>query len=87
MTLQPSDVYEAWCHQRGYVCMIEELGGRPTEPGDTLGAAYIVGWFDSVREMHTTYDRYVGWSGIELTGDAKRPTGFRGVKQAELKAI
>ncbi|HQG29102.1 MAG TPA: ATP-binding cassette domain-containing protein [Candidatus Ozemobacteraceae bacterium] len=28
MTLDPSVVYEAWCHQRGYVCMIEEFGGR-----------------------------------------------------------
>src|SRR4051794_26896932 len=27
MTLQPDAVYEAWCHQRGYVCLIEEIGG------------------------------------------------------------
>ena len=46
MTLNPDDVYQAWCHQRGYVCMIEELGGRPTRPGDTFGACYLIGWFD-----------------------------------------
>ena len=27
MTLDPSIVYEAWCHQRSYVCMIQEIGG------------------------------------------------------------
>src|SRR5262249_25232683 len=32
MTLDPADVYQAWCHQRGYVCLIEEIGGRPTRP-------------------------------------------------------
>ena len=31
MTLDPSIVHEAWCHQRGYVCMIEEFGGRPRQ--------------------------------------------------------
>src|SRR5438874_2784089 len=29
MTLDPGVVSEAWCHQRGYVCLIEEFGGRP----------------------------------------------------------
>jgi hypothetical protein len=87
MTLEPSDVYEAWCHQRGYVCMIEELGGRPTKPGDTFGAAYVVGWFDDIAAMRSAYDRYYGWSGIELAGPAERPTGFVGVKQGELRPV
>ena len=87
MTLEPSDVVEAWCHQRGYVCLIEELGGWPTKPGDTFGAAYIVGWFDSVAEMRTVYDRHRGWSGLELKGDAKRPGSFVGVKQKELRPV
>ena len=38
MTLDPSVVSEAWCHQRGYVCLIEEIGGRPIKAGDTFGA-------------------------------------------------
>jgi hypothetical protein len=28
MTLDPTAPSEAWCHQRGYVCMIEEFGER-----------------------------------------------------------
>ena len=87
MTLEPSDAYEAWCHQRGYVCMIEEIGGRPTKPGDTFGAAYVVGWFDGLSDMHAAYDRHRGWSGIELKGPAERPIEFVGVKQKELRAI
>ena len=34
--LQPKVVSEAWCHQRGYVCMIEEFGGRPVKPSNVL---------------------------------------------------
>ena len=33
MTLNPADVMEAWCHERGYVCLIEEIGGRPIKAG------------------------------------------------------
>ena len=63
MTLDPGDVYEAWCHQRGYVCFIEEIGGRPVAAGESFGAAYVVGWFDSIAEMHAVYDSYRGASG------------------------
>ncbi len=87
MTLEPDDVYQAWCHQRGYVCMIEELGGRATQPGDTFGACYVVGWFDDLAEMQRTYDRFRGWSGLALTGPAERPTGYRGLKQDELTPV
>ena len=67
MTLNPTDVYEAWCHQRGYVCMIEEIGGRPVKPGDSFGAAFVVGFFDSIPEMERVYDRYSGHSALEAT--------------------
>jgi hypothetical protein len=60
MTLDPSVVSEAWCHQRGYVCFIEELHGRRVRAGETFGAAYVVGWFDDVAAMQTVYDRYKG---------------------------
>jgi hypothetical protein len=66
MTLDPSVVYEAWCHQRGYVCMIEEFGGRPIQPGESFSAAFIVGFFDSIEEMETTYDRYAGHDSLEV---------------------
>lgn len=87
MTLEPDDVAEAWCHARGYVCLIQEIGGRPTRPGDTFGAAYVVGWFDDPDAMAKVYDRHRGASGLDLDGPADRPSGYRGVKRAELKAI
>lgn len=66
MTLDPSDVYEAWCHQRGYVCMIEEFGGRPVQPGESFSAAFVVGYFDSVAEMKRIYDQFAGHSGLTV---------------------
>jgi hypothetical protein len=60
MTLDSSVVYEAWCHQRSYVCLIEEFGGRPIRAGESFSAAFIVGFFDSVDEMHHVYDQYAG---------------------------
>jgi hypothetical protein len=60
MTLDPAEVAEAWCHQRGYVCFIEELHRRKVKAGDSFGAAYVVGYFDDVPEMEKVYDRYKG---------------------------
>jgi hypothetical protein len=28
--------------------------------GETFGAAYVVGWFDDVKEMEKVYDQYKG---------------------------
>jgi len=67
MTLDPSVVHEAWCHQRGYVCMIEEFGGRPIRAGQSFSAAFVVGYFDSIDEMHRVYDRYKGHTGLEVS--------------------
>jgi hypothetical protein len=69
MTLDPADVYEAWCHQRGYVCMIEEIGGRPIKPGESFGAAFVVGFFDSIDEMHAVYDQFAGSNRLEVAAD------------------
>ncbi len=66
MTLDPKVVYQAWCHERGYVCLIEEVGGRPVRPGDSFSAAYIVGFFDSIQEMNEVYDKYAGAIGLEV---------------------
>ena len=41
MTLEPSLVSEAWCHQRNYVCMIQELHGKSIRAGESFGAAYV----------------------------------------------
>ena len=67
MTLDPSAVYEAWCHQRGYVCMIEEFGGRPVKAGESFSAAFVVGYFDSIDEMNEVYDQYRDHNGLEVT--------------------
>lgn len=66
MTLDPTVVHEAWCHQRGYICMIEEFGGRPIKAGESFSAAFIVGFFDSIEEMHQVYDQYVGHHGLSV---------------------
>ena len=68
MTLDPAEVCEAWCHQRGYVCMIQEMHRRHVNAGESFGAAYIVGWFDDVPQMQKTYDQFKGAHGIEING-------------------
>lgn len=62
LTLDPSVVYEAWCSQRpgGIIVMIEEVYGRPVKAGQSFSAAHIVGYFDSIDEMHATYKKYQG---------------------------
>jgi hypothetical protein len=67
MTLNAADVCEAWCHQRGYVCMIEEFGGRPIKAGGSFSAAFVVGYFDSIEEMEQVYDQYAGHSGLQAS--------------------
>jgi hypothetical protein len=67
LTLEPSVVYEAWCHQRGYVCMIEEFGGRPLRAGEAFSAAFIVGYFDSIREMQEVFDAHRGATGLTVS--------------------
>lgn len=60
MTLDPGIVSEAWCHQRNYICMIEEFGGFPVRAGQSFSAAFIVGYFDSIEEMERVYDQHAG---------------------------
>jgi hypothetical protein len=69
LTLDPSVVYEAWCHQRGYICMIQEFGGRPVRAGEWFSAAFIVGYFDSIEEMNAVYDRYKGATVLTISED------------------
>ena len=71
LTLDPSVVYEAWCSMRpgGIIVMIEEIHGKPTKAGDSFSAAHVVGYFDSIEEMHGVYDKYRG--NTKLEADAK----------------
>src|SRR5439155_19282569 len=66
MTLDPAEVCEAWCHQRGYICFIEELHRKKVKAGDRFGAAYVVGYFDDIAEMEKVYDQYKGARGIVI---------------------
>jgi hypothetical protein len=68
MTFDPAEVAEAWCHQRGYVCFIQELHRRKVRAGEGFGAAYAVGYFDDVPAMEKLYDRYKGRRAIVLQG-------------------
>lgn len=72
MTLDPTVTSEAWCHQRGYICFIQELHQKKVKAGESFGAAYVVGWFDDVKEMHTVYDRTKGATSIEVTKEGYR---------------
>lgn len=80
MTLDPSIVYEGWCHQRGYVCFIQEIGGYPIKAGQKFSAAYIIGYFDSVEEMNKVYDQYKGWKAIEFSPDFENAQTYSGFK-------
>ncbi|HIC17986.1 TPA: hypothetical protein EYO77_07735 [Candidatus Poribacteria bacterium] len=66
MALDPSIVYEAWCHQRGYVCMIQEIGGSPIRAGESFGAVHLVGFFESIEEMKNVFDTYQGAKTIRV---------------------
>ena len=76
MTLDPADVYQAWCHQRGYVCFIEEIGGRRVEAGQSFGAAHIIGWFDDIAEAEAAYDEHGGASGLRADGSGYELTAY-----------
>ncbi len=69
MPLEPSDVFQAWCHQRGYVCHIMEIGGRRVQAGESFGAAYAIGWFDDIPQAEATYDEMRGARGLVLEAD------------------
>ena len=66
MTLEPSVVYEAWCSQRpgGIIVMIEEIHGQPVKAGESFSAAHIVGYFDTIEDMHKVNDRYKGHTAL-----------------------
>lgn len=67
LCLHPRIVSEAWCHQRGYVCFITELGRLPVNRGDMFSSAYIIGFFDSVTEMEEINDEFAGYSSLVAT--------------------
>jgi len=69
MTLDPAEVCEGWCHQRGYISFIQELHRKNVKAGETFGAAYIVGWFDDIPAMQKTYDQYKGTKALKVSSE------------------
>ncbi|HUG69998.1 MAG TPA: hypothetical protein VMM76_19765 [Pirellulaceae bacterium] len=68
LTLEPSVVYEAWCSQRpgGIIVMIEEIHGKPVKAGESFSAAHIVGYFETIEDMHQVYERYRGHTALAV---------------------
>ena len=67
IVLEPSVVYEAWCmqHPPEHVIFILEFPGRPIKAGESFSAAFIVGYFDTIDEMHVVNDRYQGHTALK----------------------
>lgn len=74
LTLEPSIVYEAWCSQRpgDIIVMIEEVFGRPIKAGESFSAAHIVGYFDTVDQMHSLYKQNKGHTALAADADGWR---------------
>ncbi|HZO87635.1 MAG TPA: hypothetical protein VFB38_04790 [Chthonomonadaceae bacterium] len=66
MALEPSAVYEAWCHQRGYVCLIQEIGGRAVRAGETFGAVHLIGYFEDMADIEQTFDAHKGATALRV---------------------
>ena len=73
VVLDPATVSEAWCHQRGYVCFITEIGGYPIKAGQSFSAAYAIGYFDSLAEMADVASSLAGKRGLQITGSGSEP--------------
>jgi len=72
IALDPAMIWEAWCHQRGYVCFITELGGYAIRKGEAFGVVYIIGFFDSIEEMHAAYEQHRGVKRLDVDDKAFR---------------
>lgn len=66
MTLEASVVYEAWCSQRpgNIIVMIEEIHGKPVKSGESFSAAHVVGYFNTIEDMHKVNDRHKGHTAL-----------------------
>ncbi len=75
LTLEPDVVYEAWASQRlnnNIIVMIEEIHGRPLKAGQSFSAAHIVGFFDSIDQMHQLYDKHRGATALHADASGWR---------------
>lgn len=49
---------------RQYHSKIFEFPGRPIKAGESCSAAFIVGYFDNIDEMHAVNNRYKGHTAL-----------------------
>ena len=70
MALDPAVVFQAWCHQRGYVCFIHEIGGRRIAAGESFGAVHLIGFFDDLDEAAAVYDEHQGARALRLSDES-----------------
>jgi hypothetical protein len=89
ITLAPVAVYEAWCHVRPagapYVCLIQEIGGRSVRAGESFGAAYAIGWFDTLDAAAAVADRYAGTTALDVSPGTWLPVQGGGIGSPILK--
>ena len=52
--------------------MILEMHGRPVKAGESFSAAHIVGYFDSIEEMHKVYERFKGHTALHVNASGWR---------------
>jgi len=57
--------------------MIDEVTGRKTRELEWQNALHMVGWFDSIEEMHAIADQYHGAIGLAMS-----PKGWSIVKRS-----
>ena len=48
----------------GIAIFILEFGGRPIKAGESFSAAFLVGYFDTIAEMHAAHNRYKGHTAL-----------------------
>jgi len=58
--------------QGSHVIFILECPGRPIEAGESFSTVFVVGYFDSIEEMHAVNDRYKGHTALSVD-----PSGWR----------
>ena len=44
--------------------MIEEIHGKPAKARESFSAAHIVGYFDTIEEMHAVYEKHKGHTAL-----------------------
>lgn len=67
-------MYEAWSSRRfgGIIVMIEEVYGKPIRAGESFSAAHIVGYFDTIDEMHDVCEQCKGHTALSVDASGWR---------------